>query len=114
MGVQIAEHLEVLIHNLKAPAEARYVGRVVSGRVDPRYVPMLVRDIREQAEGLIQTTDDALNAPLHTLRPSRKDLGAISLGLAVYIFQSSSEEAGEPSTEVTSATGRGRGRARQR
>jgi hypothetical protein len=92
MGEQVKEHLETLVHNLRSPADARYVGRIVNHRVAPRYIPMLVRDIREQAEGLIEATDQTVNAPLHTLRGKPGDTGALTLGLGVYVIQSTSTD----------------------
>ena len=87
MGEQLSEHCETLLHNLKHPARARYVRRVVNAQLDPRYVPMLVRDIQEQADGLSESTDDALNAPIHTLRGPPLETGAVSLGIGIYIFE---------------------------
>lgn len=112
MGQQVKEHLETLVHNLKSPATARYVGRVVNHRVDPGYIPMLMRDIREQAAGLVEETDLTINAPLHTLRGKPSDTGAFSLGLSVYIFQTteSEEEPADPHEAIPKARPRARGR----
>jgi hypothetical protein len=86
-GEHLAEHCATLLHNLESPANARYVRRVVNTRLDPHYVPMLVRDLVEQAEGLAESTDDTLNDPLHTLTGKRAEADATSLGLALYFFE---------------------------
>jgi len=84
-GEQLSEHCATLVHNLKFPARARYVRRVLNARLDPRYVPMLVRDLEQQAETFADSTDDALNDPKQTVTGHRKD--AASLGIALYVFE---------------------------
>jgi hypothetical protein len=90
-GEQLNEHCATLLHNLKNPSHPRYVRRVVNARLDPSFVPLLRRDIEEQAEGLAESVDHALNDPSHT--PDRDaPSGTTSLGVAVYVFEGSSEE----------------------
>jgi hypothetical protein len=98
MGEQVKEHLETLVHNLRSPADARYVGRIVNHRVDPKYIPMLMRDISEQAAGLVEATDHTVNSPMHTLRGKPGETGALSLGLAVYVVQSAVQANDEEDT----------------
>lgn len=93
MGEQLSEHCATLLHNLKHPARARYVARVINAQLDPRYVPMLVRDIQEQAAGLAESTDDALNAPAYTLRGTPHETGAVSLGVGIYFFETTPMDA---------------------
>lgn len=90
-GEQLSEHCATLLHNLSSPAHARYVRRVVNVRLDPRYVPMLTRDLTEQAQGFADASDDALNHPGHSLPARSREKGA-SLGVAVYIFETREEE----------------------
>lgn len=90
-GEQLTEHCETLLQNLKSPARARYVRRVLNTRLDPRYVPMLVRDMEEQASGFCDAAEDALNDPGHSL-PSRSRQPSASLGVAIYLFESKEEE----------------------
>jgi hypothetical protein len=87
MGQQVKEYLETLVHNLRHPAQATYVGRIVNAQVDPRFIPMLLRDIQEEAEGLIEATDAAINAPAHTTRRKPGERDAATLGVGVYVFQ---------------------------
>jgi hypothetical protein len=91
-GEQLAEHCSTLLHNLKNPAHARYLRRIQNSHLNPRYVPMLVRDLEEQIEGLVEYADDSLNDPQHGAQRGGE---AASLGVAVYIFES----AAEPATE---------------
>jgi uncharacterized protein DUF6502 len=100
-GEHLAEHCATLLHNLKSPANARYVRRVVNTRLDPRYVPMLVRDLVDQAEGLADSTDDTLNDPLHTLTGKRAEAEASSLGLALYFFEAQADGGTSGATERT-------------
>jgi hypothetical protein len=90
-GEQLGEHCATLLHNLKFPARARYVRRVLNARLDPRYVPMLSRDLEQQADVLADSVDDALNDPKQTLEGDRSATGAASLGIAFYVFEVSEE-----------------------
>lgn len=90
-GEQLSEHCGTLLHNLKFPAQARYVRRVVNARLDPKYVPMLVRDLIEQAQGFADSADDALNDPGQTLKGRDREQGA-SLGVGLYVFETQQEE----------------------
>jgi hypothetical protein len=100
-GEELGEHCETLLHNLQHPAQARYVRRVINIRLDPRYVPMLARDLVHQAEDFAEAADNALNAPGHTLKARSKDEPA-SLGVALYVFESRESESAEPGGEIPS------------
>ena len=93
-GEQVSELCTTLLQNLKSPGRRRFVRRVVNSRLDPRYLPMLVRDLEQQADVLADSVDDALNAPLHTITGKRGESDAASLGLALYLFESSFGEGG--------------------
>jgi len=101
-GEQLSEHCATLVHNLRFPARARYVRRVLNARLDPRYVPMLVRDLEQQAETFADSTDDALNDPGQTV-PGRSKEETASLGVALYLFETRSAE--EVSGKPTGASG---------
>jgi Family of unknown function (DUF6502) len=94
MGQQVKEHLETLVHNLRTPAQATYVGRVVNAQVDPRYIPMLLRDLQEEAEGMVHTTDATINSPNYTAQ-GRAETDAVTLGLSLYVFQRPAHVEGE-------------------
>lgn len=98
-GEQLAEHCATLLHNLKFPSRPRYVRRVLNAQLDPRYVPMLARDLEQQAAALGDSLDDALNDPRQTLRGKPSETGAASLGIAFYVFESSSTEDDSPEVE---------------
>jgi hypothetical protein len=100
-GEELGEHCETLLHNLQHPAQARYVRRVINIRLDPRYVPMLARDLVHQAEDFAEAADNALNAPGHTLKVRSKDEPA-SLGVTLYVFESRESESAEPRDEIPS------------
>jgi hypothetical protein len=117
-GEQLSEHCATLVHNLKFPARARYVRRVLNARLDPRYVPMLVRDLEQQAEAFADSTDDALNDPKQTVTGRGKD--AASLGIALYVFETESGESRDQLDDSSSGkrrshggTGRRRGKTRR-
>lgn len=85
VGERVRDLLDTLVHNLKHPSRPRYARFVVNAEVDPRYVPLLLRDITHQAEVLADSFQDALNDPDRNVRPSRsaQDAHRISLGLFV-------------------------------
>jgi hypothetical protein len=93
VGEQLNELCATLTHNLKFPARPLYVRRVVNAQLDPRYVPMLTRDIEQHAKVLADSFDDALNDPKATLAGSPRETGAVSLGVALYVFASSNDGA---------------------
>src|SRR5262249_33674832 len=105
-GEQLSEHCATLVHNLKFPARARCVRRVVNARLDPRYVPMLVRDLEQQAEGVADAADDALNDPKQTVTGRSKEETA-SLGVALYLFETQNPEE-VPGESAAGASGEGR------
>jgi hypothetical protein len=89
-GEHLGEYCATLLHNLNFPARARYVRRVINARLDPRYVPMLVRDLEHQAKVFADSADDALNDPKQTVK-GREKRETASLGIAIYVFESVTE-----------------------
>jgi hypothetical protein len=92
-GEQLSEHCATLLHNLRFPSRVRYVRRVVNARVEPRYVPMLIRDLEQQADAFADSTDDALNDPEKTVT-GRDRRAAASLGVTLYVFETESQADG--------------------
>jgi hypothetical protein len=96
VGDQLAEHCETLLHNLKDPSHPRYVGRVVNTRLDPRYLPILMRDLRESAQVFIDTQDHALNYSGHTLSAKESERSTrgppVRLGVTLYVVEGAGEE----------------------
>lgn len=87
LGQQLNEYAGTLLHNLEHPGRPHYVRRVVNAQLDPRYLPMLVRDIEEQAETVADSIDDALNDRRHTVTPARGGRDAVRLGVGIYVFE---------------------------
>jgi hypothetical protein len=85
VGERVRDLLDTLVHNLKHPSRPRYARFVVNAEVDPRYVPLLLRDITQQAEVLADSFQDSLNDPDRIVRPTRsaQDAHRISLGIFV-------------------------------
>jgi hypothetical protein len=96
VGEQLAEHCETLLHNLRDPGHPRFVGRVVNSRIDPRYVPVLLRDLKESAEVFLKTEDSTLNYVGHTLSGERNAPRTAGLptrlGVTLYIFEGPGDE----------------------
>jgi hypothetical protein len=108
-GEQLNEHCATLVHNLKFPGRPRYVRRVLNAQLDPRYVPMLVRDLEQQADAFADSTDDALNGPKQIVKGRSQD--AASLGIALYVFETESGEGRDQLDESSSGKRRSHGGA---
>jgi hypothetical protein len=89
LGEQLSEHCSTLLHNLEHPGRPRYVRRVANVQLDPRYLPVLVRDIEAQAEVLSDHLDEALNDPLHTIKPTGTSQDAVRLSVSIYVNEAS-------------------------
>jgi hypothetical protein len=87
VGERVRDLLSTLVQNLKHPSRPRYVRFVVNAEVDPRFVPLLVRDLTEQAEVLADSFEDALNDPERTVRPSRAAQDAHRLGVCIFVVE---------------------------
>lgn len=86
-GEQLREHGATLLHNLENPGRPRFVRRVVNVQLDPRYLPILLRDIDQQLETMADTIDDAVNARSRTLTPGAEPQDAVKLSVAMYIYE---------------------------
>lgn len=85
LGTQLAEHSQTLIQNLENPERPRLVRRVINLQLDPKYLPVLLRDLEEHANVFADSMDDAINHPLHTLKPSTEEQRALQLGFTLYV-----------------------------
>jgi hypothetical protein len=99
-GEHLADVAEALLHNLNAPARATFVRRVVNTTLDPRYIPLLHRDLEQQLDLVVNGIDDRWNH--HDLqrqgKSSPEDAGR--MGVAVYLF----EPVAEPNPEKSLAS----------
>ena len=102
IGEQIRDHLETLIHNLKHPSRPRFHRVIENSQLDPRYVPVLVRDISSQADALADSLDDAINNPSATVKPGNQVRDAVRLGVAVYVYEAPVDLAPAPSPRKAS------------
>jgi len=85
-GEQLADHGATLVQNLKHPHRPLFARAISNSQVDPKYVPMLLRDLQLQAAGLLESADDALNHPGYTVKPAGS-APAVRLGIGVYLFE---------------------------
>lgn len=86
LGEQLREHCATLANNLKHPARARLVRRVANARLNPRYAPMLIRDIEATLRVQADSLDDRLTDPLYVAKSEEE---AMCLGVGIYVFESS-------------------------
>jgi hypothetical protein len=87
VGERVRDLLDTLVHNLKHPSRPRYARFVMNGQVDPRYVPLLIRDITQQAEVLADSFQDALQDPERTVRPTRAAQDAHRIGIGIFVTE---------------------------
>ena len=86
-GEHVAELCATLLHNLNFPERSYAVRRVLSLRLNPRYVPMLRRDLEQQVAVLADSVDHTLNDPAHSVRRKATPPEAAALGLTVFVFE---------------------------
>lgn len=86
MGERARDLLETLAHNLKSESHPRFARFVVNSDIDPKYVPMLVRHLSEQAHALADSFEDALSNPEARIRRRSKE-GPTRLGMAFYLIE---------------------------
>jgi hypothetical protein len=60
---------------------------VVNAEVDPRFVPLLMRDLTEQADVLADSFEDALNDPERSVRPARSTQDARRVGVCIFVVE---------------------------
>jgi hypothetical protein len=101
MGERVRDLLDTLMHNLKNASHPRYARFVLSNDIDPRYVPMLVRDMSEQTQALADSFEDALSNPDARVRP-RSSPGATRLGMAFYLIEEPARPDPDPSQPAKS------------
>jgi hypothetical protein len=105
LGVHLSEHCATLLHNLEHPSQPRLLRRVVNTSLNPRYAPLLIRDIEQQATSFADSVDDALNDRSYTLTGRARETEAMQLGLAIYVFE---EPPGRAEPEAGGAPGKPR------
>jgi hypothetical protein len=79
-GEQLAEYCATLLHNLEHPSDSRFVYRALNARVNPEYLPILLRDVREQADSFARRWEDLTIASLrfHGLLKNRTEVEQMS------------------------------------
>ncbi len=86
LGEELGEHCQTLLHNLKNPTRPRIARRIFNARLDPRYAPMLIRDLEQQLTTFAESVDDVVNATQYTV-PGDADHRTVKLGMGVYLFE---------------------------
>lgn len=108
LGEHLTEHCATLVKNLKEPARPRLDRHIVNHRLDPRFAPMLIRDI----EGLLRvhadSIDDTLNDRQYVAKPGTPAMG---LGVGIYVFETpaSPDDSARPPERAEAKSPRKRG-----
>ena len=92
VGEQLAEHCATLVANLEQPTRPRLARQVVNARLNPRYAPVLIRDIENNLRVQADSLHDTLNDPLHSAAPGTP---AMRLGVGIYVFEGTPAAIGE-------------------
>lgn len=100
VGDQLAEHCATLVANLEQPTRPRLARQVLNARLNPRYAPVLIRDIESSLRVQADALDDNLNDPIHTAEDGAP---AMRLGVGIYVFEAPAEESDESHAAVQSA-----------
>jgi hypothetical protein len=98
VGTELADHCATLLHNLRNPNRPLLTQHVVNTHLDPRYAPMLIRDLQEHATVMAESADDELNDPQYVAKPGSPG-GALRLGIGIYLF----EQPGDPDAPESGA-----------
>ena len=104
LGEEIAEHCATLVDNLQQTGRPLLTRRVLNAQLDPRYAPMLIRDIEERVADAADAIDDELNDPLHTVMPAGSR-PALRLGVGIYLVSSPAEGSQAPGLNRSTPTG---------
>lgn len=110
LGEQLSEHCATLVANLEQPTRPRLARQVLNARLDPRYAPVLIRDIENALRVQADSLHDTLNDRLHSAAPGTP---AMRLGVGIYMFQGASDEV-ERGNAAPRASPRVSGRPRKR
>jgi len=84
LGEQLSELCGTLIANLEQPTRPRLARLIVNTRLDPRYAPVLIRDIENNLRVQADSLHDTLNDRLHSAAPGT---AAMRLGVGIYVFE---------------------------
>ena len=87
VGERVRDLLETLRHNLKNPMRPRFARFVVEQAIDPKYVPMLKRDMTSQADVAADGLQQLLGFSEHQIHPGSKPQPAVRLGMGYYIIE---------------------------
>ena len=111
VGEQLAEHCATLVANLEQPTRPRLARQVLNARLNPRYAPVLIRDIESSLRVQTDALDDNLNDPIHTAEAGAP---AMRLGVGLYVFEGPAEDSAEPDTATRPTEPRGPARGKRR
>jgi hypothetical protein len=111
VGEQLAEHCATLVANLEQPTRPRLARQVVNTRLNPRYAPVLIRDIESSLQVQADALHDTLNDPLHTAEAGAP---AMRLGVGIYVFEGPADDSEEPDTVAPPAESPKKARGKRR
>lgn len=87
VGERLRDFSDTLTYNLKHPSRPRYARFVVNSAVDPKYIPLLVRQVTDHLDVTADHFQDTLSDPNKTIRPSREPQEAVRFGVGVFLIE---------------------------
>lgn len=90
-GECMRDLLNTLLYNLQHPSRPRYARFVVNTNLDPKYLPILTRDIAQYSESLADSLEHTLNDPNKVLSPRNAPQEAHRLGVGIFLVHDQME-----------------------
>ena len=90
-GECMRDLLNTLLYNLQHPSRPRYARFVVNTNLDPKYLPILTRDIAQYSESLADSLEHSLNDPNKVLSPRSAPQEAHRIGVGIFLVHDQME-----------------------
>jgi hypothetical protein len=83
LGEAVAQHLALLVHNARNPADPYFARRIENLSVSSRFAPLLRQELEENAEVFLESTDVALNHRRHTAARGSRDARRLCVAIQI-------------------------------
>jgi hypothetical protein len=97
LGLQLGQHFDALLHNLRNPDEPCFARFVQSGEIDPLHARVLLRDLKTDAEIFLESAGDRLAQQLYAAKGYTRSNKARQFTVAIQVLEHS---AGAARTKV--------------
>ena len=87
LGDYVGGLIATLGHNLKHPTRPTYARFVTNPALDPKFLPLLLRDITQHSDVEADTWEEAINSPNRTIRPGGSAQNAHRLTVGIFVVE---------------------------